>query len=111
VVAYQPMIERLLKADLPVVSNAVCRQRASYGDAIKDGMLCAGYREGGVDACQGDSGGPLMAKVDNVPTLIGVVSWGKGCGLREKYGVYTRMTSYVAWVRSVTASTTAEAGR
>jgi trypsin len=100
VVRYGGMVEHLLKANVPVVSNDTCRQTASYGDDVKPGMLCAGYQEGGVDACQGDSGGPLMAKVDSVPTLIGVVSWGKGCALRLKYGVYTRVTSYVSWVRA-----------
>jgi secreted trypsin-like serine protease len=100
VVAYGPMIDHLLKADVPIVSNDDCRKIASYGDAVKDGMLCAGYRQGGVDACQGDSGGPLMSVVSGVPTLVGIVSWGKGCALREKYGVYTRVTSYVGWIQS-----------
>ncbi|QPF82268.1 serine protease [Bradyrhizobium genosp. L] len=101
VVAYGAMTDRLLKADVPVVDNDTCNRDAYNGD-VKIGMLCAGYREGGVDACQGDSGGPLMAKVSGVPTLIGVVSWGRGCALRLKYGVYTRVTSYAGWLKSAT---------
>ena len=45
---------------------------------IKDDMLC-GYNLG-TDSCQGDSGGPFTVEVDGKHTLVGVVSWGHGCG-------------------------------
>lgn len=101
VVAYGTMTDRLLKADVPIISNGTCNDEAYKGD-VKEGMLCAGYREGGVDACQGDSGGPLMAKVSGIPTLVGIVSWGRGCALKLRYGVYTRVTNYVAWIKNST---------
>jgi trypsin len=79
----------LLKASVPVTSDAVCR--TAYGSMyLNTAMVCAGYPSGGADTCQGDSGGPLVAR----GKLIGVTSWGQGCALAKYPGVYSRIASY-----------------
>ena len=67
-------------------------------------MMCAGHKEGGVDACQGDSGGPLVWKTENGAILVGVVSFGEGCARELKYGVYTRVSDYADWVNKIITS-------
>nr|XP_027211158.1 transmembrane protease serine 9-like [Penaeus vannamei] len=92
--------DTLREVDVTVVSNTAC-QSNSYGSAIKDTMLCAGST--GKDSCQGDSGGPLVFKDGGGNyDQIGVVSWGYGCGARGYPGVYTRVNSYLDWIKANT---------
>ncbi|MFN8791620.1 MAG: S1 family serine peptidase [Bdellovibrionales bacterium] len=87
----------LRKVTLPLVPRDVCEQ--SYPGKISDRMLCAGFAEGGKDSCQGDSGGPLfMRKPDGNHILVGVVSWGAGCARPTKYGIYSKVSSALAWI-------------
>lgn len=68
-------------------------------------MLCAGnLRElRRVDSCQGDSGGPLMCERPGASWVVyGVTSWGYGCGVKDSPGVYTKVSAFVPWIKSVT---------
>jgi len=94
----------LMEVDVPTMSNSDCRN--SYGNAITDNMLCAGYDEGLRDSCQGDSGGPLIYNSGSGYTLIGVVSWGYGCASPGYPGVYARVTQYLSWISTNSASST-----
>ena len=86
----------LLQATVPYVDNAICNKPDSYAGFIKPTMICAGQHDGGVDACQGDSGGPLVLADKSL--LVGVVSFGEGCGRRLKYGVYTSVSPFRSWI-------------
>lgn len=87
---------------MPIVSNEVCR--GVYEDYhITGNMFCAGDRRGRHDSCAGDSGGPLLCRdpASHRWTVLGITSFGEGCGKRGKYGIYTRLPNYVRWVHRV----------
>ncbi|XP_046667977.1 uncharacterized protein LOC124359347 isoform X2 [Homalodisca vitripennis] len=91
---------RLKATNVPIISESECRASYVYGDALSNGMFCAGDLQGGSDSCQGDSGGPFVCPVNDRSVLYGVTSWGHGCGRPNKPGVYTKVALYVSWIRS-----------
>ncbi|XP_063096538.1 transmembrane protease serine 11G-like [Cavia porcellus] len=98
-----PLPNTLRQVEVEVIHNDVCNQVHVYGGAVSSGMICAGFLSGKRDACEGDSGGPLViARDQNIWYLIGIVSWGIGCGTENKPGLYTRVTHYRDWIKSKT---------
>lgn len=88
--------------EVPYATRATCNRFESYDGEITDNMICAGLQKGGVDSCQGDSGGPASAIINGNRRLIGIVSWGAGCALADKYGVYTNVSKFGQWVAQET---------
>lgn len=87
----------LRSAKVTVLPDSSCEQAypgGLNGTYDASAMLCAGEPQGGYDACQGDSGGPLVAQ----GKLVGLVSWGNGCGLPGSPGVYTRISAAIEWM-------------
>ncbi|XP_063917963.1 vitamin K-dependent protein C [Zophobas morio] len=91
----------LHEAKLPIVSPNVCR-RSYRHFLITSNMLCAGWPSGKADTCAGDSGGGLMCPFKRrsrvAYSIQGITSFGDGCGLRNKYGIYTTVFNYLKWI-------------
>ncbi|XP_072567462.1 transmembrane protease serine 7 [Paramormyrops kingsleyae] len=94
-----PMI--LQKAQVQIFSQSECKRTYS---PVSPRMLCAGVPSGEQDACRGDSGGPLSCQVQDGGRwfLVGIVSWGAGCGRPNLPGVYARVAKFSAWIQSYT---------
>ncbi|XP_074649311.1 plasma kallikrein-like [Tubulanus polymorphus] len=90
----------LNEATVPVIGGQTCRKY--YGDKLEPKLMtCAGFNNGGVDTCHYDSGGPLMCKHPRTGSkwvLQGITSWGDGCALPRRPGVYTTVSRYVPWI-------------
>ena len=54
----------------------------------------------GKDSCQGDSGGPLVCDLNKQAVLVGVVSYGGGCGEEGKPGIYANVNYFKNWLGS-----------
>ncbi|XP_030603481.1 plasminogen activator, urokinase a [Archocentrus centrarchus] len=88
----------LKHAEVKLMSNAECNKELYYENRITDNMFCAASPDWSTDACKGDSGGPLVCGASGRMFLFGVVSWGEGCALKNKPGVYTEVTNYNKWI-------------
>uniref|UniRef100_A0A8C8SF51 Peptidase S1 domain-containing protein n=1 Tax=Pelusios castaneus TaxID=367368 RepID=A0A8C8SF51_9SAUR len=92
----------LQQLQVPLIDTLPCDalyQRRGSGRVIQDDMVCAGYAEGRRDACQGDSGGPLVCQKAGLWFVAGIISWGEGCALPSRPGVYIRVSAYLGWIR------------
>jgi len=92
----------LHEVEVPLYDRATCEQNYTPEGETETGiteyMMCAGLAEGGKDSCQGDSGGPLVFQRDGEWYQAGVVSFGDGCAVANKPGVYARVAKFNDWV-------------
>lgn len=61
-----------------------------------------------IQLLQGDSGGPLQMQIKmpgftdwNMHYVLGVTSFGYGCGRPNTPSVYTRVSSFLDWIESI----------
>jgi len=95
----------LREVQLPIISNSKCMRmyrNSGQNEWIPKIFVCAGTSTGGQDSCEGDSGGPMVVKgKDGRWQLAGIISWGIGCGDRNRPGVYTRISEFRTWIKNV----------
>ncbi|XP_062549192.1 CLIP domain-containing serine protease B4-like [Armigeres subalbatus] len=94
-----------MHVSVPRVTLQQCRRKYPAAN-IDERQICAGGQPG-KDSCKGDSGGPLMEIVSSTghqaqPAfyMMGVVSYGKECGLENVPGVYTKVNRFADWILS-----------
>ncbi|XP_053326507.1 transmembrane protease serine 9-like isoform X2 [Spea bombifrons] len=100
-----PPPSTLQQVVVPLVEQKSCDQMYHQNSTvaptlaiIRPDMICAGLAAGGKDSCQGDSGGPLVCRLNSTWFQVGIVSWGTGCALPNRPGVYTRVSYYRDWI-------------
>ncbi|MEE6512243.1 hypothetical protein FKM82_019179, partial [Ascaphus truei] len=81
---------------IPLAARNQCAEVMQ--NALSDNMLCAGRLGDEQDACGGDSGGPMVTKFGGIWFLVGLVSWGEGCGRMNNFGIYTKVSRYLEWI-------------
>ncbi|XP_055321697.1 uncharacterized protein LOC129577895 isoform X2 [Sitodiplosis mosellana] len=96
----------LKEVDVPIIGHQQCEQqlrntRLGYTYQLNPGFICAGGEEG-KDACKGDGGGPMVCERNGAWQLVGVVSWGIGCGQVNVPGVYVKVSHYLDWIQQTT---------
>ncbi|KAM6436354.1 uncharacterized protein PHA67_023595 [Liasis olivaceus] len=90
----------LQEARVNILDTKKCNSSQWYNGAMSPHTVCAGYEEGGIDTCQGDSGGPLMCRTSpgSLFYMVGITSWGKGCGEANSPGIYTSIRHFLEWI-------------
>jgi len=93
------MSAKLLQIE-QTVNYSKCSALADYNKIDPAKAICAVSREEGQDSCNGDSGGPMTVARPGERLLVGLVSWGKGCALKDMPAVYTDVSSaaHLKWI-------------
>ena len=94
-----PLSSNLIQIDTTIIERDFCNSPTSYAGMVQPDMLCAVSKLFGVDACIGFGGSGLISQKKSAPQLVGIVSWGEGCGRVNKPTVYTNVSYLADWIR------------
>lgn len=105
----QPTSVQLMYTDISTIIDPLCRGLYSDYDpriVLATDSFCAiglfaqnpvpGGSARVADICSGDSGGPAISP--QTGTLVGIVSWGIGCGAAALPGVYAGVAEALPWI-------------
>ncbi|XP_050359645.1 phenoloxidase-activating factor 2-like [Nymphalis io] len=96
----------LKKLKLPLVAADKCQnfyRNSPLGQfySLHKSLTCAGG-EAGVDTCMGDGGSSLVCPIADESGLrysvVGMVAYGRGCGVENLPGVYVKIPEVYGWV-------------
>ncbi|XP_026198929.1 granzyme A-like isoform X2 [Anabas testudineus] len=96
------MSDVLMSVNVTVVDRKKCNSPEHHNHRITSDMICAGSNgKNRADTCQGDSGGPLLCN----GALVGVTSFGRGCGDINFPGVYAFLSAkQLIWIKNTMKS-------
>uniref|UniRef100_F7AUF7 Transmembrane serine protease 12 n=1 Tax=Monodelphis domestica TaxID=13616 RepID=F7AUF7_MONDO len=93
----------LQEAEVHYIPRNICNSKESYDETVPYTSFCAGEEAGTVDTCMGDSGGPFMCYIPESKRyfLMGITSFGFGCGKKNFPGIYTEVQFYKMGVNNI----------
>jgi Trypsin/TIR domain len=89
----------VIQSSVPISDDASCALKTEL-----EGTICAGFERGGGGACPGtgSAGGPLVVfSGAGRKYQIGIVSMADCSVPEEAFGIYTRISLYVDWIKKV----------
>ncbi|XP_033114707.1 anionic trypsin-2-like isoform X2 [Anneissia japonica] len=85
---------------LPFLEFTACEKSAEPFPAaqITESMICLDHDDDGLGSCFGDGGTGLVRKYLGRWYLVGINSWGIGCGVPGNYDFFTDVVKFRKWI-------------
>ncbi|CAL1261564.1 unnamed protein product [Larinioides sclopetarius] len=98
---------KIREAQVPIIDDTECTNNVTEALTnpfiIPANSFCAGG-QGQQDACQGDAGGPLACEIGGYHELVGLISWGLGCGRSDMPSIYIKVPAFMGWINQIISS-------
>jgi len=90
----------LQTARVDIITNSQCYDQWQPYSTIQTYHICIAPK--GPAPCTHDSGSPLVCKTGDTSYLVGTFSWGRSDCDTTHPAVYSRITNYIEWIKTVT---------